>query len=833
MSIQIKEIITSDTISGLVEKLNYNFDQILLNGGGPRGPQGVSGVKGNIGARGMRGNIWIVQDVEPVLNNDDYIPGDKLVLSTGEIKTVVESGGVKTWASTNVNIKGETGDKGDNDVVSYIQQGTNDKKIVHFKKYEYGDPTYHSLSTVLIGGASTITGIGLDSKYLVPDNLLSNASIANTSLLIHSNYESKAIVFTGNSINAITHTEELSNAAYIRLNDNDSIEINSGTDEESSISLGKNNGSYINIGQTDLTVSHSSAINIKRNTKTIIQIASETDTIPLTASATTESLLLNAKKIGVLAKELQLNSVHNYIRIGESFPDENISVHADKGNINIHAFDTTAVKGKISMLGTGTVFLGAVDKNGADPLTYVSAIEILKNIEHDRKNKIRLISNEIILSTSKNKDIYGDNAGQDVYIRIKNGNYDYNNKSIELVTTHGAVTLRNGEVDNNNVILLDRTDSKNNILLAGAILNKPGIRLDNTNNNIQLTGKTIWNDGGSFIAADSLPDLKSVHIRKNATSNSPNLILSTNNADYCSSRLLYGYQGSGPAGHTSTEQSVTVNTGSIKLSYGSGDHYNNTVGYNQGFVIRNIQNTTSSNEFESSTSPGFKIIEGSSGANLNLNINSGGIYSKGDLHIVGNSNFDGNCNVGNMYEYTKAKLTATNTSMPGIIYSCTFVVSNEGTIRQTNIWGPLADITGNIDSDYKGNMDGPQGPMYGILLLKTSKLLERRIYNGIRFILRKRKNANGSWGSQIDLTKDFTVQITANNNNQGGVTYANYFTNISNSNDKSLYFHTYAFNSHSEGLALVEADNVTYNVTIIGPIVKVGANGDVLWDFRS
>ena len=105
MSIQIKEIITSDTISGLVEKLNYNFDQILLNGGGPRGPQGVSGVKGNIGARGMRGNIWIVQNSEPVLNNDDYIPGDKLVLNTGEIKTVVESGGVKTWESTNINIK--------------------------------------------------------------------------------------------------------------------------------------------------------------------------------------------------------------------------------------------------------------------------------------------------------------------------------------------------------------------------------------------------------------------------------------------------------------------------------------------------------------------------------------------------------------------------------------------------------------------------------------------------------------------------------------------------------------------------------------------------------
>ena len=39
MPITIQEIIASDTISQLVDKTNFNFDQLLLNGGGPAGPR--------------------------------------------------------------------------------------------------------------------------------------------------------------------------------------------------------------------------------------------------------------------------------------------------------------------------------------------------------------------------------------------------------------------------------------------------------------------------------------------------------------------------------------------------------------------------------------------------------------------------------------------------------------------------------------------------------------------------------------------------------------------------------------------------------------------------
>ena len=56
MAINIKEILhPSDSDSIKFEKINYNFDQILINGGGPQGIQGVKGQQGADGATGVKG----------------------------------------------------------------------------------------------------------------------------------------------------------------------------------------------------------------------------------------------------------------------------------------------------------------------------------------------------------------------------------------------------------------------------------------------------------------------------------------------------------------------------------------------------------------------------------------------------------------------------------------------------------------------------------------------------------------------------------------------------------------------------------------------------------
>jgi hypothetical protein len=54
-NIVIKEILASDTVSNLVDKINFNFDQLLLNGGGPIG---LTGTQGPSGPLGPRGTVW-------------------------------------------------------------------------------------------------------------------------------------------------------------------------------------------------------------------------------------------------------------------------------------------------------------------------------------------------------------------------------------------------------------------------------------------------------------------------------------------------------------------------------------------------------------------------------------------------------------------------------------------------------------------------------------------------------------------------------------------------------------------------------------------------------
>jgi hypothetical protein len=68
--INILNILSGDNQSTVVDKINYNFDQILSAGGGPQGQQGVIGATGPVGpqgvpgiqgAKGDQGNKWFVQ----------------------------------------------------------------------------------------------------------------------------------------------------------------------------------------------------------------------------------------------------------------------------------------------------------------------------------------------------------------------------------------------------------------------------------------------------------------------------------------------------------------------------------------------------------------------------------------------------------------------------------------------------------------------------------------------------------------------------------------------------------------------------------------------------
>jgi hypothetical protein len=83
-NITIKELLAADKVHELVDKINFNFDQLLLNGGGPIGLKGGPGIQGPLGPRGTiwftAHDLWTTSDSPswtgtPVKANNPLLPG--------------------------------------------------------------------------------------------------------------------------------------------------------------------------------------------------------------------------------------------------------------------------------------------------------------------------------------------------------------------------------------------------------------------------------------------------------------------------------------------------------------------------------------------------------------------------------------------------------------------------------------------------------------------------------------------------------------------------------------------------------------------------------------
>jgi len=103
MSITLKNITAADTLSSMVDKINFNFDQLILNGGGIEGPRGIEGypgmqgvkgdegdqgIKGDTGERGVHFHILTLADVQNAIqyglgetdpDGDEYEDGDMII----------------------------------------------------------------------------------------------------------------------------------------------------------------------------------------------------------------------------------------------------------------------------------------------------------------------------------------------------------------------------------------------------------------------------------------------------------------------------------------------------------------------------------------------------------------------------------------------------------------------------------------------------------------------------------------------------------------------------------------------------------------------------------
>jgi hypothetical protein len=76
MAINLKQISTSDSDNIKLDKVNYNFDQLVANGGGPQGPlgpKGDTGFQGVMGPQGFQGTMGFQGDVgQPGANTASY-----------------------------------------------------------------------------------------------------------------------------------------------------------------------------------------------------------------------------------------------------------------------------------------------------------------------------------------------------------------------------------------------------------------------------------------------------------------------------------------------------------------------------------------------------------------------------------------------------------------------------------------------------------------------------------------------------------------------------------------------------------------------------------------
>lgn len=171
--INLLTLLPGDSQATLIDKINYNYDQLLTVGGGPigvpgkkgeTGPVGPQGDPGVTGPQGMEGSKWFVDVSGPTSGSPLGIPslGDYWLRdSDKEIYRFSTTGPGLDWVDTGINLRGDQVFAGTGTNFNSIS-GTGDSYSIYYAK---NNPEIFSLvlSDYSVGtaGPGSVTGYAL------------------------------------------------------------------------------------------------------------------------------------------------------------------------------------------------------------------------------------------------------------------------------------------------------------------------------------------------------------------------------------------------------------------------------------------------------------------------------------------------------------------------------------------------------------------------------------------------------------------------------------------------------------------------------------------------
>ena len=310
MAINIKELFNADADNIKVDKINYNFDQLLANGGGPAGIKGDQGVTGNTGTKGQKGEIGNKGDEGSKGEQGtsaNLWDSDALTSGSNDFTVLrpynLEADGddafrtrVIIGQATHVNPGLDTTPSAPTSLLNLVLPPVDNNDVssqLSFISDETGDPREFKMatdyevgtgSTFTFSAASPVSGEETNLTISMPNNILLNAKAIELSAVNDIDIENTSIgnITIGN-LSGETYDMRLFSDNIIRLETNE-IEL-----EASDI--------IANAGNIDITAA-SGTIDLSSDTTTLTAVVKNVLTAPDNELTATGNNTMSSSAIG-------------------------------------------------------------------------------------------------------------------------------------------------------------------------------------------------------------------------------------------------------------------------------------------------------------------------------------------------------------------------------------------------------------------------------------------------------------------------------------------------------------------------------------------------------